>query len=58
MLLIQFQSRQGKEVEQTLKTLVAPTKKKPGDIAYVLHRSTERPDELVFDEDTFLNGWI
>jgi len=40
----------GKELEQILKTLVAPTRGEPGNIAYVLHRSTEDPDELVFDE--------
>lgn len=39
----------GKE-EQILKTVVTPTRGEPGNIAYVLHRSTEDPDELVFDE--------
>lgn len=37
-------------VEQILKTLVALTRGEPGNIAYVLHRSTESPDELVFEE--------
>lgn len=40
----------GSELEQILKTLVAPTRSEPGNIAYVLHKSTENPDELVFDE--------
>jgi len=40
----------GKELEQILKTLVAPTRGEPGNIAYVLHRSTKNPDELMFDE--------
>ena len=40
----------GKDLEQILQTLVAPTRSEPGNIAYVLHRSTESPDELVFDE--------
>lgn len=39
----------GKELEQVLKTLVAPTRGEPGNITYVLHRA-ENPDELLFDE--------
>jgi quinol monooxygenase YgiN len=51
-VLAVFRAKQGKgkELEQILKTLVAPTRGEPGNIAYVLHRSTENPDELVFDE--------
>lgn len=47
-----FRARQGKgkELEKILQTLVAPTRSEPGNIAYVLHRSTKNPDELVFDE--------
>jgi quinol monooxygenase YgiN len=40
----------GRELEKILQTLVAPTRSEPGNIAYVLHRSTRNPDELVFDE--------
>jgi quinol monooxygenase YgiN len=40
----------GKELEQILLELVPLTRSEPGNIAYVLHRSTENPDELVFDE--------
>ena len=40
----------GKELEKILQTLVAPTRNEPGNIAYVLHRSTRNPGELVFDE--------
>jgi len=39
----------GKEPEKILQTLIAPTRNEPGNIAYVLHRSTRNPDELVFD---------
>lgn len=40
----------GKELEKILQTLVIPTRSEPGNIAYVLHRSTQNSDELVFDE--------
>jgi len=40
----------GKELEKVLLTLVGPTRSEQGNIAYVLHRSTENPDELLFDE--------
>jgi quinol monooxygenase YgiN len=40
----------GKELEKELQGLVALTRAEPGNIAYVLHRSTKNPDELVFDE--------
>jgi quinol monooxygenase YgiN len=40
----------GKELEKVLLTLVEPTRSEPGNIAYVLHRSTENPDVLLFDE--------
>lgn len=47
-----FKAKQdkGKELEQALKTLIAPTRSELGNIAYVLHRSIQNPDELVFDE--------
>jgi quinol monooxygenase YgiN len=40
----------GKELEKILLTLVEPTRSEPDNIAYVLHRSTENLDNLVFDE--------
>jgi len=40
----------GKELEKVLLTLVGPTRSERGNIAYVLHRSTDDPDELAFDE--------
>ena len=40
----------GKDLEKVLQTLVVPTRNEPGNIAYVLHRSTENADALVFDE--------
>jgi quinol monooxygenase YgiN len=40
----------GKDLEKILQTLVVPTRSEPGNIAYVLHRSIENPDELLFDE--------
>jgi quinol monooxygenase YgiN len=52
MVLAFFRAKpgKGKELEKILQTLVAPTRSEPGNIAYVLHRSTRNPDELVFDE--------
>lgn len=38
------------ELESILKSLIAPTRSEPGNIAYVMHRSTKNPDELMFDE--------
>lgn len=38
------------ELEEMLKTLIPPTRSEPGNIAYVMHRSTANPDELLFDE--------
>jgi quinol monooxygenase YgiN len=43
-------SGSGKELEKILLTLVEPTRSEPGNIAYMLHKSTEDPDELLFDE--------
>src|SRR4029078_11561046 len=40
----------GEELEKILLTLVPLTRSEPGNIAYVLHRSTENPDDLMFDE--------
>lgn len=47
-----FKARPGKseELESILLDLVEPTRGEPGNIAYVLHRSTKDPDSLVFDE--------
>jgi quinol monooxygenase YgiN len=40
----------GGELEKRPLTLVPLTRSEPGNIAYVLHRSTENPDDLMFDE--------
>ena len=39
-----------KDLEDLLKIVIAQTRKEPGNIAYVMHRSTNNPDELMFDE--------
>jgi quinol monooxygenase YgiN len=40
-----------RELEDLLTKIVIPaTRKEPGNIAYVMHRSTKNPDELMFDE--------
>ena len=51
-LLAFFEAKKGRgqELEKILLELIAPTRKEQGNIAYVLHRSTENPDELLFDE--------
>jgi glyoxylase-like metal-dependent hydrolase (beta-lactamase superfamily II)/quinol monooxygenase YgiN len=41
---------QGSKLENILVNLLEPTKKEKGNIAYVLHRSLNNPDELMFDE--------
>ncbi|HEX7031460.1 MAG TPA: putative quinol monooxygenase [Nitrososphaera sp.] len=38
------------ELEDILKIVTQETRKEPGNIAYVLHRSTRDPDELMLDE--------
>lgn len=38
------------ELEKMLKTVIEHTRKEPGNIAYVMHRSIKNPDELMFDE--------
>ena len=40
----------GKELEKILLKVIKPTRKESGNIAYVLHRSNDNPDELLFDE--------
>jgi len=47
-----FKAKPGKgdELEKILLALVPLTRSEPGNIAYVLYRSTENPDELLFDE--------
>jgi quinol monooxygenase YgiN len=40
----------GKELEEILLEVVEPTRRESGNIAYVLHRSNDNPDELLFDE--------
>jgi quinol monooxygenase YgiN len=39
-----------KDLEKMLKTVIEHTQSEPGNIAYVMHRSTKNPDELMFDE--------
>jgi glyoxylase-like metal-dependent hydrolase (beta-lactamase superfamily II)/quinol monooxygenase YgiN len=41
---------QGAKLENILVNLLEPTKKEKGNIAYILHRSLNNPDELMFDE--------
>ncbi|MGB8936650.1 MAG: putative quinol monooxygenase [Candidatus Nitrosopolaris sp.] len=38
------------QLENILVNLIQPTRKEEGNIAYVLHRSIDNPDELMFDE--------
>jgi hypothetical protein len=37
---------------------ITSTRGEPGNIAYVLHRSTKNPDELVFDEIFVFNKGV
>jgi len=39
-----------KDLEKILLKVIEPTRKEPRNIAYVLHRSNDNPDELLFDE--------
>lgn len=39
-----------RELEDILKTVIHATRKESGNIAYVMHRSTKDPNELMFDE--------
>ena len=39
-----------RELDNLLLSVVEPTLKEAGNIAYVLHRSIDNPDELMFDE--------
>jgi quinol monooxygenase YgiN len=41
---------QGNKLENILVTLLEPTRKENGNIAYMLHRSLNNPDEFMFDE--------
>lgn len=47
-----FRAKLGKEkeLEKILRTLVTPTRNEPGNIAYVLNRSTKNLNEFLFDE--------
>lgn len=38
------------ELEDILKIVTRETRKEPGNIAYVIHRSTKDPNELMLDE--------
>jgi quinol monooxygenase YgiN len=51
-LLVFFEAKKdrSKELEEILIKVIEPTRKEPGNIAYVLHRSNDNPDELLFDE--------
>lgn len=51
-LLAFFEAKKGhgQQLEKILLELIEPTRKEPGNIAYVLHKSTENLDELLFDE--------
>ncbi len=40
----------GNQLQNILVNLIEPTRKEEGNIAYVLHRSIDNPDELMFDE--------
>src|SRR5437867_10485632 len=40
----------GDQLQNILVNVIAPTRKEQGNIAYVLHRSMDNPDELMFDE--------
>ncbi len=39
-----------RELEDILKMVIQATREEPGNIAYVMHRSTKDPDELMLDE--------
>jgi quinol monooxygenase YgiN len=40
----------GDQLLNILINVIEPTRKEEGNIAYVLHRSMDNPDELMFDE--------
>jgi quinol monooxygenase YgiN len=40
----------GDKLQRILVSVIEPTRKEEGNIAYVLHRSMDTPDELMFDE--------
>jgi quinol monooxygenase YgiN len=40
----------GDKLQRILVSVIEPTRKEEGNIAYVLHRSMDNPDELMFDE--------
>jgi len=40
----------GDQLQNILVKVIEPTRKEQGNIAYVLHRSMDNPDELMFDE--------
>jgi quinol monooxygenase YgiN len=51
-ILVFFEAKRGrgKDLEKILLKVIEPTRKEPRNIAYVLHRSNDNPDELLFDE--------
>lgn len=40
----------GDHLQNILINVIEPTRKEEGNIAYVLHRSVDNPDEFMFDE--------
>lgn len=40
----------GDQLQNILVNVIEPTRREEGNIAYVLHRSMDTPDELMFDE--------
>ncbi|HXV89624.1 MAG TPA: putative quinol monooxygenase [Nitrososphaeraceae archaeon] len=40
----------GDKLQDILISVIEPTRKEESNIAYVLHRSIDNPDELMFDE--------
>jgi quinol monooxygenase YgiN len=40
----------GDQLQNILVNIIEPTREEEGNIAYVLHRSMDNPDELMFDE--------
>ena len=51
-ILVFFEAKRGrgKDLEKILLKVIEPTRKESRNIAYVLHRSNDNPDELLFDE--------
>lgn len=50
LLLYIWQKSLGDQLQNILSKVIEPTSKEEGNIAYVLHRSLDNPDGLMFDE--------